>query len=121
MGYLTVCSAPERRRTALPEMYVLHEGRLHSRARKPLVSSRGSTAPPLDRHALSVTACGGGCGARVREQSDAKAAGEVLLYEYKLRVSAAQQAAIAEAIRIAQFIRNKCLRLWMDEWGHRRQ
>jgi putative transposase len=41
----------------------------------------------------------------------------MLLYEYKLKVSTAQRAAIDEAIRIAQFIRNKCLRLWMDERG----
>ncbi len=41
----------------------------------------------------------------------------MLLYEYKLRLSPAQQAAIDEAIRTTQFIRNKCLRLWMDEHG----
>jgi putative transposase len=35
-------------------------------------------------------------------------------FEYKLRLSRAQQAAIDEAIRVTQFIRNKCLRLWMD-------
>jgi putative transposase len=33
----------------------------------------------------------------------------MLLYEYKLRLSCAQQAAIDEAIRVTQFIRNKCL------------
>ena len=38
----------------------------------------------------------------------------MLVYEYKLRLSRAQQAAIDEAIRTTQFIRNKCLRLWMD-------
>src|SRR5258707_946879 len=42
------------------------------------------------------------------------AAGHMLSYEYKLQVTPAQQAAIDEAIRVAQFIRNKCLRLWMD-------
>ena len=39
------------------------------------------------------------------------------VYEYKLDGSKAQYAAIDEAIRIVQFIRNKCLRLWMDERG----
>jgi putative transposase len=38
----------------------------------------------------------------------------MLIYEYKLRGSKAQYAAIDEAIRVAQFIRNKALRLWMD-------
>jgi len=38
----------------------------------------------------------------------------MLLYEYTLRATAAQQAAIDEAIRVVQFIRNRCLRLWMD-------
>ena len=41
----------------------------------------------------------------------------MLLYEYKLCLSRAQAAAIDEAIRTTQFIRNKCLRLWMDEHG----
>jgi putative transposase len=36
--------------------------------------------------------------------------------EYKLRLSRAQ-AAIDEAIRTTQFIRNKALRLWMDGRG----
>ena len=43
--------------------------------------------------------------------------GRMLLYEYKLRLSRAQAAAIDEAIRTTQFIRNKCLRLWMDGRG----
>src|SRR5262249_32890180 len=38
----------------------------------------------------------------------------MLVYEYKLRVSSPQQAATREAIRITQFIRNTCLRLWME-------
>jgi hypothetical protein len=38
----------------------------------------------------------------------------MLVYEYKLDGSKKQYAAIEEAIRTAQFIRNKCLRLWMD-------
>jgi len=41
----------------------------------------------------------------------------MLLYEYKLRLSRAQSAAIDEAIRTTQFIRNKALRLWMDGRG----
>ena len=41
----------------------------------------------------------------------------MLLYDYKLRVSQAQQQAIDEAIRTVQFIRNTCLRLWMDGRG----
>jgi putative transposase len=41
----------------------------------------------------------------------------MLIYEYKLDGSKHQYAAIEEAIRITQFIRNKCLRLWMDERG----
>jgi putative transposase len=41
----------------------------------------------------------------------------MLLYEYKLRLSHAQAAAIDEAIRTTQFIRNKCVRLWMDGRG----
>lgn len=41
----------------------------------------------------------------------------MLVYEYKLDGSKRQFAAIEEAIRTAQFIRNKCLRLWMDNRG----
>lgn len=41
----------------------------------------------------------------------------MLILEYKLRLCAAQQAAIDEAIRTTQFIRNKALRLWMDGRG----
>ncbi len=41
----------------------------------------------------------------------------MLIYEYKLDGSKEQCDAIDEAIRIVQFIRNKCLRLWMDERG----
>src|SRR5712692_8098589 len=43
----------------------------------------------------------------------------MLIYEYKLHGNKAQYAAIDEAIRVAQFIRNKCLRLWMDTRGTR--
>jgi putative transposase len=38
----------------------------------------------------------------------------MLLYEYKLRHTRAQAAAIDEVIRTTQFIRNKALRVWMD-------
>src|SRR5712691_345875 len=41
----------------------------------------------------------------------------MLIYEYKLDGSKAQYAAIEQAIRVVQFIRNKCLRLWMDTRG----
>jgi putative transposase len=41
----------------------------------------------------------------------------MLSYEYKLRLSRAQASAIDEAIRATQFIRNKCVRLWMDGRG----
>lgn len=41
----------------------------------------------------------------------------MLIYEYKLDGTAAQEAAIEEAIRVVQFIRNKALRLWMDTRG----
>ncbi len=41
----------------------------------------------------------------------------MLVYECKLDASAAQYDNIDNAIRVAQFVRNKCLRLWMDEHG----
>jgi putative transposase len=41
----------------------------------------------------------------------------VLILKYKLRTNQAQQAAIDDAIRTVQFIRNKALRLWMDTRG----
>lgn len=41
----------------------------------------------------------------------------MLVYEYKVDGSKRQFSAIEEAIRTAQFIRNKCLRLWMDRRG----
>jgi transposase len=41
----------------------------------------------------------------------------MLIYEYKLDGSKAQYASIEEAIRVVQFIRNKCLRRWMDTPG----
>ena len=41
----------------------------------------------------------------------------MLIYEYKCAGTPQQDAAIDEAIRIVQFIRNKCVRKWMDERG----
>ncbi len=39
----------------------------------------------------------------------------MLTYEYKCTGNKQQYQAIDEAIRIVQFIRNKCLHMWMDE------
>jgi len=41
----------------------------------------------------------------------------MLIYEYKVDGNIRQYVAIDEAIRVVQFIRNKCLRLWMDKRG----
>jgi len=41
----------------------------------------------------------------------------MLIYAYKLDGNQHQYQAIDEAIRIVQFIRNKCLRMWMDSRG----
>ena len=41
----------------------------------------------------------------------------MLTYEYKLDGTSQQYAAIDEAIKITQFIRNTCLRRWMDSRG----
>jgi hypothetical protein len=41
----------------------------------------------------------------------------MLVYEYKLDGTRTQYAAIDEAIRMVQFIRNKSVRLWMDQQG----
>jgi putative transposase len=41
----------------------------------------------------------------------------MLIYEYKLDGSTKQYEAIDEAVKVCQFIRNKCLRKWMDERG----
>ncbi|EFH80162.1 RNA-guided endonuclease InsQ/TnpB family protein [Ktedonobacter racemifer] len=43
----------------------------------------------------------------------------MLIYEYKVDGTKAQYAAIDEAIRIVQFIRNTCLRLWIDDHATR--
>ena len=41
----------------------------------------------------------------------------MLIYEYKIDGNTAQYAAMDEAIKLTQFIRNKCLRLWMERRG----
>ncbi|MGR3273584.1 RNA-guided endonuclease InsQ/TnpB family protein [Acaryochloris marina NIES-2412] len=41
----------------------------------------------------------------------------MILLEFKARANKVQASAIDEAIRTAQFIRNKCLRYWMDNKG----
>ena len=41
----------------------------------------------------------------------------MLVYEYKVAGTKKQYAAMDEALRVVQFIRNKCLRKWMDEKG----
>jgi putative transposase len=38
----------------------------------------------------------------------------MLVYEYKVKANKSKLAAINESIRIGQFFRNKCLRLWLD-------
>ncbi len=39
-------------------------------------------------------------------------------FEFKIKAKKNQYAVIHEAIRIGQFIRNKCIRLWMDGKGN---
>src|SRR2546425_2654067 len=50
-------------------------------------------------------------------RNKARKARGMLTYEYKLDGNQAQYQAIDEAIRVVQFIRNKCLRQWMDTRG----
>ncbi len=38
----------------------------------------------------------------------------MLVFEYKLKISSIQKELIKDAIRTSQFIRNSCLRYWMD-------
>ena len=38
----------------------------------------------------------------------------MLVFEFKAYVKSSQIAAVNEAIRTAQFVRNSCLRYWMD-------
>ncbi len=45
---------------------------------------------------------------------------EMIVYEFKIKAKPSQYAAIDEAIRTAQFIRNKCLCYWMDRLGNSR-
>jgi putative transposase len=77
-----------------------------NRAIHPPVFSWGMNGPlPLPGCFLS---------GRLRAQGGA---GAMLTLEYKVRGSPAQFAAVDEAIRTVQFIRNTCLRLWMDGRG----
>src|SRR5205085_3990116 len=41
----------------------------------------------------------------------------MIILEFKLKGTSRQYQAIDEAIRTTQFIRNKCVRLWLDTWG----
>src|SRR3989475_4524386 len=52
----------------------------------------------------------------VYQNTRARARG-MLIFEYKVDGTKQQYAGIDEAIRVVQFIRNKCLRKWMDERG----
>ncbi len=38
----------------------------------------------------------------------------MLVFEFKLKVNSIQKQLICDAIRTSQFIRNSCLRYWMD-------
>jgi len=38
----------------------------------------------------------------------------MIVYEFKVKAHQNQYTSIDEAIRIGQFIRNKCVRFWMD-------
>ena len=41
----------------------------------------------------------------------------MIVLEFKVKAKTEQYQAIDEAIRTTQFIRNKCLRFWMDNKG----
>ena len=41
----------------------------------------------------------------------------MIVLEFKARTKPSQESAIDEAIRTAQFVRNKALRYWMDNKG----
>jgi putative transposase len=41
----------------------------------------------------------------------------MIVFEFKAKGKTTQYKAIDEAIRTAQFVRNKCLRFWMDNHG----
>jgi hypothetical protein len=69
-------------------------------------------APALDRQVLSRPYCDRTFAPHPWSTDVAQERrGTMLLYEYKLRLSRAQAAAIDEAIRTTQFIRNKAVRL----------
>jgi putative transposase len=38
----------------------------------------------------------------------------MLVFEFKLKTNSVQKELIDEAIRASQFVRNSCLRYWMD-------
>ncbi len=40
-----------------------------------------------------------------------------IVFEFKIQAKKHQLTAIDEAIRVVQFVRNKCLRFWMDNKG----
>ncbi len=41
----------------------------------------------------------------------------MLVFEAKLEGTKEQYRALDSAIRTARFVRNKCIRFWMDNWG----
>ncbi len=41
----------------------------------------------------------------------------MVVFEFKAKGKTTQYAAINEAIKTAQFVRNKCIRFWMDNPG----
>jgi len=41
----------------------------------------------------------------------------MIVFEFKVKAKPTQYAAIDEAIQTSQFVRNKCLRYWMDNEG----
>ena len=43
----------------------------------------------------------------------------MIIYEFKVYGKSKQYQAIDDAIQTAQFVRNKCLRLWMDNKGQK--
>jgi putative transposase len=38
----------------------------------------------------------------------------MIVYEFKIQAKKHHKTAIDEAIKVVQFVRNKCLRFWMD-------
>jgi hypothetical protein len=76
---------------------------------------RGSL--PRGAHVRVVLPGSGKVRGKQRGKGAALRGKDMLIYEYKLEGTLAQYTAIEEAIRIVQFIRNKCLRRWMDTQG----